>query len=145
MCGVYVPCIYTHAKWVTVGNSGLCCCTCVMYSESIFLCLFVCALGLYEMGHHKWYIITRPHLWPLFISNSFIVMFSVLFISCGVFLQCTYHSTICQQLTPCHIPDCRYVHSLCTLSSGCTNRIQAAVFSNMNTYFGQFYVSGRHS
>ena len=25
-------------------------------------------------------------------------MFSVLFISCGVFLQCTYHSTICQQL-----------------------------------------------
>ena len=30
--GVYVPCIYTHARWVTVGDSGLCC-TCVTYFE----------------------------------------------------------------------------------------------------------------
>ena len=30
--GVNVPCIYTHARWeLTVGDSGLSCCTCVMY------------------------------------------------------------------------------------------------------------------
>ena len=31
--GVYVPCIYTHARWVTVGDSGLCC-VCVRYFKS---------------------------------------------------------------------------------------------------------------
>ena len=31
--GVYVPCIYSHAWWITVGDSGLCCCTCVTYFE----------------------------------------------------------------------------------------------------------------
>ena len=31
--GVYIPSTYTHARWVTVGNSGLCCCTCVTYFE----------------------------------------------------------------------------------------------------------------
>ena len=39
--GVYVPCIYTHARWVTVGNSGLCCCTCVTYFERLLTPLFV--------------------------------------------------------------------------------------------------------
>ena len=33
--GVYVPCIYTHAKRVTVSDSGLCCCTCVTYLERL--------------------------------------------------------------------------------------------------------------
>ena len=27
--GVNVPCIYSHAGWVTVGDSGLCCCVCL--------------------------------------------------------------------------------------------------------------------
>ena len=32
--GIYVPCIYTpHQVRVTVGDSGLCCCTCVTYFE----------------------------------------------------------------------------------------------------------------
>ena len=31
--GVYVPCIYMHARCVTVVDSGLCCCTCVVYFE----------------------------------------------------------------------------------------------------------------
>ena len=32
--GVYAPCIYSHARWVTVGDSGLCCCfTCVTSFE----------------------------------------------------------------------------------------------------------------
>ena len=31
--GVCVPCIDTHARWVTVGDSGLCCCVCVTSFE----------------------------------------------------------------------------------------------------------------
>ena len=27
--GVYVPCIYSYARRVTLGDSGLCCCVCV--------------------------------------------------------------------------------------------------------------------
>ena len=30
-CGLCVPCIYMHARWVIIGDSGLCCCTCVTY------------------------------------------------------------------------------------------------------------------
>ena len=30
---VCVPCIFTHARWVTVGDSGLCCCTVITYFE----------------------------------------------------------------------------------------------------------------
>ena len=32
--GVYVPCIYLCARGVTVGNSGLCGCVCVMFFSS---------------------------------------------------------------------------------------------------------------
>ena len=32
--GVYVSCIYTHAKSVTVGDSCLFCCTCVSYFDA---------------------------------------------------------------------------------------------------------------
>ena len=39
--GVYVPCIYTHARWVTVGHSGLCCCTCLTYFKRLLTPLFV--------------------------------------------------------------------------------------------------------
>ena len=38
--GVYVPCIYMHARWVTVGDSGLCC-TCAMYFRRWLTPLFV--------------------------------------------------------------------------------------------------------
>ena len=31
--GVYVPCIYTHVRWVTAGDSGLCCCACMTSLE----------------------------------------------------------------------------------------------------------------
>jgi len=33
VCGVFVPCIYTHACWVTTDNSGLCCCICITYFQ----------------------------------------------------------------------------------------------------------------
>ena len=31
--GVYVSCMYMHTRWVTVGDSGFCCCACVTSFE----------------------------------------------------------------------------------------------------------------
>ena len=63
--GVYVPCIYTHVRWVTAGDSGLCCCAfmtslvlCVDVAESTSIrrVLFVCCFCFFALQNDDfWY------------------------------------------------------------------------------------------
>ena len=48
--GVYVPCVHACQVRVTVGDSGLCCCTCVTYFKRWLTVNF----GSLEEGARKW-------------------------------------------------------------------------------------------
>ena len=55
---VYVPCIYTHARWFTVGDSGRCCCVPCLSSAFISLCWLCnnnskCIRKFCKIGHES--------------------------------------------------------------------------------------------
>ena len=64
---VYVPCIFSHAWWVTVGNLGLCCCVCVMPFERqltlvCWYCMSALGLALFQTVQLPWEAI-KTEVW----------------------------------------------------------------------------------
>ena len=45
--GVYIPCVYSHARWSTVDDSGLCCC--VPCLSSAIISLRLCFYSILKM------------------------------------------------------------------------------------------------
>ena len=117
--GVYVPCIYTHARWVTVGNSGFCCYTCVTYFERLLTPLFV-DLNKKKKNKKKktaWILWQSPYVMSL--GRKFTVR--VLFCCCLILVFSAV--LIWPALAPCppptHLPNflCFYFSFLCFVSS----------------------------
>ena len=60
-CGVlyFIPCIYSHARWSYVGDSGLCCCVPCLSSAIIPLCLLI----------ERSFSYTSARFWNLLLDN----------------------------------------------------------------------------